>query len=474
MIERAITPTEWARIYSCAKRVRELRSTAYVRRTHPSVWLVLEDLCKGSPLFPRLRRIAISIDCQAPHGAMFLLSPSLETVQLSFHRLHDPDPSVTVEGQYAAGMLLGLISSRLPKLSSLTISDGLLDLDPSHLDSVARFSQLQILHLQHSGAVVENSTLQLISRMPALRVVDLALCLMVADEGPGTQLVFGDAFRGVREAGFKGDLEDLVQVFKATSWESLTKLSLVGMTGTSSADEMRDGIAAICSKLPPALRSAVLHLDDAIPRPTVSVIHFFQPLLSFSRLNSFKAGLPKYIPSVSDEDLCAFATAWPLLEAFSLTHNMSKVVQVGPPDMVPVYHPTVLGLLAFARHCPRLEVLTLPAVNVYTLPSPNSIPAIGHSTLRHLFVDELCGGDRANLLDLAVILDLLFPSLQVTRELQLPAQQAPTYHTYDVFGMQKNRDAWELTRKLLGTIQARREHKGPEDAPLLAEQVATS
>ncbi|KAI0359218.1 hypothetical protein OH77DRAFT_1395521, partial [Trametes cingulata] len=455
-----VTPEHWARFQQYARRVRALRSADSVPRVHASVWTLLESLCKGKPLLPNLRRLKMGLYVQNPAGFMLLVSPSLQNLEMTFYHGSVKSYRVAYSEQHvapAAGILLQLILSKVPNLCTLSVEDGLEGLAPRHLKSLTLLKELQNLNLLFSGVSVDFATIHELSHGRPLRSLDLALGTGFAKNR--TAAPFGDAFRNLRTISLSGHSKDLVCFFDAATLDSLTEAYLT-VADAPDVATWRGRLSSILAEVPKSIKLFHFFFEKKLSPPMQHLAYLFEPCLSFPNITAFEVELSTNTPHASDADLFKFAYAWPKLEFFSVQYEVIALqprASIRTPRQV---QPTLASLISFAQLCPSLFNLYLPAIDVTQVPSKDSVPLVRHSALRNLqFSKGLHRGATANLLDVAVIIDMLFPKIDTTRSVVL-TEQTPS--SIPRPPPSDNRATpWGLTRVLLAAMQARREQEEP-------------
>ncbi|OJT01629.1 hypothetical protein TRAPUB_7887 [Trametes pubescens] len=378
--------------------------------THRSVWTLLEHQSGGQPLLPRLQTLAVlNLDPHFVQPLVLLLTPSLHTLSLSFG-----DPACSTEWEVAptatrpsgrisafADVLLRITNaSQLPLLSGLCIGDGGLpkDFPSSYFATLPQLSGLKTLDLLYSGAVIDLATLQLISNIPSLRSLSLEISL----NGIGFRGTLQPGGGELQELHLSGSIDDLSHCFGAATLPNVVSLA-VSVASVPNVGTLQDAFDLICSQVSRSVYEVNLFVKPHIPSPSVSLADILRPYLSFGDMNTMTVQFDEYVPLMDDQDALAFATAWPLLTHFSYSSYYADTPESLPTQM------TVAGLLVFAQRCPELHIFDVPLLDVRVLPPPLSIPAVGQTALRYMQIPEYLGGDTANLLYLAVILDRLFP-----------------------------------------------------------------
>lgn len=370
---------------------------------------MLEDHSSSQPLLPRLRTLVVHDIDAAEQGAwMLLLSPSVRTLRMSFIEGSLSAASASRSRLSATESLFPLVAAAIPDLTEFWIEGGLPeDLPPRYLFSLARLKRLEKLNTIYSGAVVDHEALQCISHMTALRNVELRICL--DGIGPSDSLQLGEAFDGLTNIHISGSIHDIRRLFKAIRCPNLISFGLT-ISAAPTMKVLKDSLAEACDRVSKSISEAHIYVSAHIDSPDISLGDILQPYLPFREMASMEMEFDHHIPCWNDEDMLAFANAWPLLKSFFWS--------CGVPDPLPLplpSQPTVAGVVELARRCPRLEYLTLPLLDVRTLPRPRDVPPVGHKSMQSLDVGRYIGGETANLLDLAVILDVLFPRLKRQR-----------------------------------------------------------
>ncbi|KAJ2969538.1 hypothetical protein NUW54_g12940 [Trametes sanguinea] len=196
--------------------------------------------------------------------------------------------------------------------------------------------------------------------------------------------------------------------------------------------------------------------------PALSLSSVLSSCLALSNLAVFQVVFAASIPQILDEDLLTFAKAWPKLRTLRLA-CYSYRIHADAQGMAQVKQPTLGGLLSLAQYCPQLTELEIPILDITSVPPVSSIPAVGRTEMRKLRVTELRNGAAANLLHVALIIDLLFPSLAMKRRISLCG------YNMGRCGRQSLKEPWDLVRALHAAIQERR---ALED-PTMASEILT-
>lgn len=179
-----ITPSQWRRFQSYARRVRTLLKNALepsVKKVDNIVWVLLGSHLSGQPLLPNLRELSLAELTPNYLASLVLLSPSLHALGLDFSHADymdaDIDRAPYESRPLARGILLQLLMPNCRRLSHLAIHYGLEDMPPRMLSSITGLDKLYELDLVYSEAIADFGTLQAISKMADLRDLTLRFSL---------------------------------------------------------------------------------------------------------------------------------------------------------------------------------------------------------------------------------------------------------------------------------------------------------
>ncbi|TFK83239.1 hypothetical protein K466DRAFT_529217 [Polyporus arcularius HHB13444] len=446
LITEEVTPDQWARMQWYASRVRELHGLDAFKSMHSSVWAFLEGVRGNRPLLPNLRRLTAVLSIEDPSVLMRILSPSLHEVKLAFAFTESlSSGEVTGVDASAVGSVIQVVPSRVPHLRDLSVRGCLQSLSSSYLTSLHRFQQLRTLDMLWSSIAFDSKALNIVSQMSSLTVLEVEISLQTTSDSTEELLLAGD-FSSLTQIHIGGSLADLVRFFAATRLKNLRELSLT-LPSAPSEQAIHDSFVRITAEVSPSLTNVNLYFTSRhiSPSPSFSASRIFRSLLRFSQLTEFNVEFDcaQYPPIFDDDDAAAFAAAWPELSYFRFW-----------PSSLRLCRPTISGLVEFARHCPRLEDIHLPSLDVASLPPPASIPALARHSMRRLYIEPLVGASQTNLLELAVILDRLFPNLQAPRS----ATPSQFHRAGEHLVPDPQHEPWRLTEILLGALQLRRKH----------------
>ena len=443
-----------------------------------SVLTCLEGACDGHPLFPNMVHLKLDMAVDA-NLVLFpmVFSPSLRHVEINFFAENSKRNQHTLASMASAvaDTVFRSLPSYVPELSTLRAAGTLNDwpnIPPVILsiNSFERFGRLREVEVMYGGIVLNYETLQSLSMLATLRVLEAEISL-----GDATgQLQFNGGFCKLRNIELGGTRQDLVRFFAATSLGHLKQLSL-HIQDTPTEDSIRDALERICTKISRSLREAHLFITDEVIRrdPPLSASDILCPLLSFRALKELSVEFSHHIPHFAEGDVTAFTSAWTELNYFYLdVYHRTFNINEGAPGL-----PTVFTLIEFARRCRSLIILSLFALDVSRLPLPDTVPTLAQRALQHLY-PRLVGGTKANLLHLAMIIDKLFPNVNApsfntvqTLRPEAFAQGAQDRREADDDEDPEMRDeaerwAWRITTTLVSAVQqGRRSGSGVLEAP---------
>ncbi|KAI0366705.1 hypothetical protein BV20DRAFT_1094302 [Pilatotrama ljubarskyi] len=144
------------------------------------------------------------------------------------------------------------------------------------------------------------------------------------------------------------------------------------------------------------------------PVPALEAHRILRPFLSFKDLSDVRLSARKDTLRITDDDIGEITRTWPKLRKMHISSSTPGPHDEGSPTSD---RPTVRALVELARHCPSLESLTLPCLDISgsRLPSSDSVPVL-RMPLSYLMFDSLVGEDESDG-KLAILLDRLFPNL---------------------------------------------------------------
>ncbi|RPD72028.1 hypothetical protein L226DRAFT_615046 [Lentinus tigrinus ALCF2SS1-7] len=232
------------------------------------------------------------------------------------------------------------------------------------------------------------------------------------------------------------------------------------MGSIPSEQAFHDALVRITANVSPLLTEIRIYpTGDAVATSaTYTSSQILRPLLRFGQLTVFVIFFnftSEYSPKFVDDDIATFAASWRKLDDFCVAGAGTTRCNL-----------TLSSLIAFAHHCPSLRYLELPMLDIKTLPPQSSVPGFARGSMRHLHVNSLVGSSEVNLLHFAVLVDRLYPSLNV------PQFATTTSFKADMGSDWNGWNAWLITQLLLGAIQLSRAHLVPDlsDVHVLSAQ----
>lgn len=343
---------------------------------------------------------------------MMLMSPNLQHFQLSMRALEKSPPEIS-------DLVLGELQPVFRGVESLSI-----DLQSGKDDSPRVVEFWTLTHLRSLRVVhkikLTPDILRPLTTFPNLHTLSLNIQEMDLDESEDTKLDLTGGFPELRDLSLSGKLSDVTAFLETTSPTSLDALAITisqNIVDDLSADDRREQLDALCAKFPRSLRRLTLTLEngsvsdsDLVP----SAADLVEPLRWLPSLRRLVFRADIHIP-IRDDDVKALEGLWPELVGFEYTFTKRGLEKLDDDsfswgDGVPAV-PTVI---AFAKAHPALERLTLPYVDLASVPEIAEVPVLGHG-LQLLTVHFL--KPKLSLHRLGLVLDRLFPDLYLPENL---------------------------------------------------------
>lgn len=424
MLHDDITAEAWLRFQAYASRVRILHQKTWAR-IHTSTWTFLYRWCGHRPLLPKLEALStLPIHVSDPVMTMFL-TPTLRSLRVKslFGR------EACTEDFNAVAALLRHISKTAPEITDLLIvHDAAYNpLPPAFLRPLCNFIALQVF--EADNAALDLHILQRLAKLSNLH--SLSAIIELGDVGPE-------------------DSDDEFEPFDETDWSALTCLSIRGHPwdlGTFVSKMYSPPVRSLTLDVsvecwPAELATMVVrciesfeYVDATIPITieefTLKYKQTFRlkeeddryyteeppykgSLLDIVRYSLNCSELKKVtfdfteLPALTDDDLERMIEAWPELTQLHIPPSEQEIFHVHISRKIP--RPTMSSLIAFARRCPRLRELSLPEIELSTLPEQQDWPFVNHP-LHFLLVGF--ERDRDKCLRGAEFIDRLFPSVRL-------------------------------------------------------------
>ncbi|KAI0644928.1 hypothetical protein C8Q79DRAFT_1071946 [Trametes meyenii] len=386
---------EWENFKHYASRVRVLR---YQRdlgtRIDASVWAYMAGRCGGNPLLPNLRTLDaqdISVPDITPLILLIPAAPCLRQLYLSFCDSAPSWVSVTMVFLFDS-----VVKTAGPKLEELTLYDEYL-LPLSRIPSLKHCEHLQNLSLP-KGTVLDVAAIRLIAQLESL--TSLSITIRLGD----SVLELGNGFPNLSTLYLSASTSDTAAFVAASHLTSISDFN-PNITGSVDMAAFKICISKISKHLPQCLSNLNITARDAQNIPTHSVTELLSPSFVLQGLRHVDLCVGTSAPHVSDADLATIAKAWPELHCIGV--NWGETPR--PRYLASLRRPTVGGLAALARCCPKLLRITLPALETTRLPPVQSVPVLGRR-LRILDLAWIPPG--SSMLAIATALDRLFPTVE--------------------------------------------------------------
>ncbi|CDO77581.1 hypothetical protein BN946_scf184936.g6 [Trametes cinnabarina] len=465
-----VSDVDWTRFQTYAVRVRGLH-LADIDEFHSNVWAILSRLTSpDKPLLPKLERLTGLVISALTICYTFLLSPTIRELELKMRKS---------AAKGVVNMAMETVQSTLSTIHRLTIND---ETDFSYIHSgsnrdwnrppVVQFwtmTQLHTLKVVQPLIALTAAQLEAIASFPNLWSLDLNLESM-----PEIDARPKSGFARLRCLSLSGPFGYIAQFVQATSipvLESLTISSSFGCPPTTPPDADSGGLMeSMFFALPASIERLYLEVISGNHRQSylMNPSRFFGSFRGFIALRHLEIAFKTPL-SLSDEVLYSLRDAWPELRRFKVTgcstdtrHRPDEYRVVGP-DRRPIWpqhrssqlsiesdSPMLSTVAAFAHGHPRLKFFEVPALDLEALPDLDTVPILDHG-LREFRVGELPA--NAPLFNYALILDLLFPRLDLSNAQRAVASSAGadiSHVSLILLGLQAGRAGmhWERAKRL--------------------------
>ena len=430
--------SDWTRFDFYAKRVRifGINGTQQMR-----MHLKLATCRPGYNAFPSLHTLGVN-GC-----GQFTLSMRLPGClrMLSVHFGSGESAS------YNGGLYVLSAVSQTPSLENLVL-DGLVN--PMVLVHVASFKCLCSLDLSEvilsrsPRTIIQDGFRALIGMGSLLELV-LPRVLDMDDIPDGT------VSRNLRTIGIYGNASFLHRVIGILS-RTVTHTVIIHADKTTSTsipeatEQWKASLDQLRNHCGASLR-CIMFFPNKLDRGSQS-FEVLTPLLQIHHLENFRTSSALVL---SDGDITAMATAWPNIQCLDLNNfrhdNSGKLLESiinSYSDSVgdEVSHadaPTIHCLVPLARLCPKLRTLYMK-LNTTNLPSSSRFPYMSHP-LQEL---HLTMGSTRNYVELAVLLDRIFPSLS----------------KITVGGWHRDKEITKLVPEMIHALQSARKERRPVES----------
>ncbi|TFK83234.1 hypothetical protein K466DRAFT_589891 [Polyporus arcularius HHB13444] len=399
-----IADEPWTRLEVHARRVRGLchyRTTTFF----PATWSTLLSRCQGN-LLPRLRVLDINELPLSDFPFLLLtLTSSLSELYLSFE--NDPGSALPQVAQ----MLLLTIVHAAPDLTILYLDEHF-PVPSESVPSLGRLSRLKELKLCDPEITVNAHGLRAISQLPSLRVLSIEDLRLF-----GAQVELGEGLQSLETLYLHGNPNDLRIFVQASRLSVLKHLDV--MVHCEDGVFPAESFGAVVSSLPQTVHKVRMGFCDgeSTNPPACSltdILQLLQPLKELSQI-TFDNGMRRV--TASDADTKVLIDQWPRLHRFALDEDKPNPRQHSPP------HPTFATLQDIALRCPELESFSTTYLDATHLPATADLPSTRHP-LNSLAFDYFLGDTSPE--SIAQVVDLLFPSLEVSHKATVTASESPS------------------------------------------------
>ncbi|PIL32329.1 hypothetical protein GSI_05575 [Ganoderma sinense ZZ0214-1] len=357
---------------------------------------------------PRLRELRVdSLRISGAPLLALLLSPTLRLLDLSFGVENGEENRVRSPHVYTS--ILQILPDMAPDLEHFTYGSGFdLPVGQNDLQSFAQFKRLHSLTTSPEMALNQH-VLQVFSSVATLQT--LSCCIDLS--GISALVLPSDPFLQLTNIDLRAHSDHLLTFFRACPFPNLVHIGLQ-ITHPPSVSHPRDIFIALCQHCDPKLIKSfdvdVMYRFAARPR---SLMEYVEPLMALRNMGSFRLVFMYTEPSICDGDILRIGAAWPRLTRLNVDHHTTKYAQ---PD---VAAPSLSAIVELARRCPALTFLVIPELDPRALPEQSAVPALGHA-LRTLAIDNVLPPLSSQVfIDMATILDRVFPSLDLKKALLL-------------------------------------------------------
>ncbi|KAI0740693.1 hypothetical protein C8Q76DRAFT_200498 [Earliella scabrosa] len=354
-----IDNASWTRFCMYAGLINDLSSEVGLCRVDDSVWAILAMRLAGKPLLPRLRELKIVVDMSSPSMPSLLLTPSLESLHVEVKDMGPkPHPDVFQRVMlYGTLAVSGAITSMASGLAPIWSLLGARREAISHIAAMGHLDNLRSI-ATHQMLILSHKTLIDLSKVA--RLVHLDVALAFDTNVYNIKFNFARSFQLLGYLKLRGDTQTLALALATMSLPELRTLHLdiVHFEVVAVQDVVRAAARAVSCSTLRSLDIGAVCLDGAgegIPLSGL-LAPFFRP--RFDQLRDLSVRLPSSWLVVDDQDLLAFAEAWPQLFHIRLhvvAHDSS------PPSSC---RPTVLGVALMAQRASNLEEVSLALIGV--------------------------------------------------------------------------------------------------------------
>jgi len=381
---RTPTDIEWARFACYSRRVRSLIYDEEQDKIDPQFlsYITAHAIQTKTFLLPHLRILQWCQPLISTTLLVCFISNALETISITLDGIahgmwfpREPDPNIVY--------LLEDIHSQSPYVRKMVLNEQFQGLSLEHL---ARFRSLRRLHLTPVPvSLVSPRTLRAMAELRTLELLSTAL----ANSTHGEAQVYRSGFPSLKDLTLLfsgGDCHCHVDSLLASiESPALRYLTLGWQDFSGDIIGCRLSLQALATRWTLTLTHlniVSIGRDSVISDIYNGMMDFLTPLLPLRRLRSLIVYVGHSMETRSfnllDGDLKLIAEAWPELE----------LLKLGAFYAYMHHAPSISSLIHFARNCPSLHTLWLPAACVYSEEmNPGTWPGVHHG-LRNLHIHE--------------------------------------------------------------------------------------
>ncbi|PIL25776.1 hypothetical protein GSI_11526 [Ganoderma sinense ZZ0214-1] len=393
----------WPRFMEYASRVRSITLFSFDGPSWCGIWEDLRSHTGGAPILPKLVSVAfchISIKAVTP-GALALISPSVRRLNFNLESACTWPP---LEDKLRCLFSQSLNSA--PEIEKLR-----LELLPSILGAPLLHTHCSYVRHLEVFPQLDVEELRILSALPALQSLSISLS---AQFHAGTEPPL--PFETVTALAVQGTWPNLTALLDTVLLPSLHALSVTGWDYGEPAASLANAathcfhtisakhpaissltISASPGRLPPSRTSVAYGFPTVKDAFQCHLLDLIRPLLSLSALRHLSLGFPSYFDlACASADWRAVAESLRALEAFHLRiwpysyfgsaiHGCPRAQDEGQER--PRGGPLDVALAHFARCCPRLRALHLPAMELELREASTPAHDIFYHILSHLTPD---------------------------------------------------------------------------------------
>ncbi|KAM5540962.1 hypothetical protein V8D89_005273 [Ganoderma adspersum] len=349
-MEDPLTHPNWSRFCEYAMRVRKINldPSTDLFGQKMSFWNEVGQFMHDEPILPLLRSVSITgndVRTVLRTTPLVLISPSVR--EMSFWLEGDGERREEPEQE----QVLSAACTRAPRLETITLA-----ISPWRID-------LSTLHANpHLRSVSIHAQLTIGSLAPLTHLAELRhLSVIVSEGGAPTSTLPFPSLRRLSVRGVWDAIRGLLEHVQAPHTHSLT-LHVSHADPTQLIPSSRACLQVAATAFP-ALETLLAHSTRTTRNPIWdfptaldtegALMAAVEPLLALRRLRHLTLDLQLFIFRVTSDDVRRFAEAWPDAEELLID---SATADGGRAGFESVLH--------FARRCPCLRALRLPAMDL--------------------------------------------------------------------------------------------------------------